>query len=211
MPGIASICAAMRRNCTLQTLRMSDTLPFRSVENELGSHLGRMLQFNSTLKSLDISKIQLRDEGMAIVADDLLMYNRSLTSLTLSSNKITMEGAKAIGKLLSEGTTLAHLNVSSNQLGDEGGCEIARALQYNSGLESLDMTSCAMRDEGLTALAESLARTSMYRFHAWGNHFGWGSCQRFADLVERPPYLKDLDFVINSVDGKLECAAISVA
>ena len=63
--------------------------------------------------------------GMAIVTDDLLKFNRSLTSLTLSSNKITMEGAKAIGKLLSQGSTLAHLNISSNTLGDEGGMVIA--------------------------------------------------------------------------------------
>merc|ERR1711988_18496 len=209
--GAATICAAMRRNSTIQTLRMGDLAGFQVVESDLPSHIGRMLQYNSALKSLDISKVQLRDEGMDIITEDLLKYNRTLTSLTLSSNKISMEGAKAIGRLLSEGTTLAHLNVSSNQLCDEGGVVIAQSLLYNSGLESLDMTNCAMRDEGLTALAESLARTSMYRFHAWGNHFGWGSCQRFADLVERHPYLKDLDFVINSVDGKLECAAISVA
>jgi len=209
--GAATICAAMRRNNTIQTLRMGDLAGFQVVESDFPSHVGRMLQHNSTLKSLDISKVQLRDEGMGIITEDLLKYNRTLTSLTLSSNKISMEGAKAIGKLLSEGTTLAHLNMSSNQLGDEGGVIIAQSLLYNSGLESLDMTSCKMRDEGLTALAESLARTSMYRFHAWGNHFGWSSCSRFADLVERHPYLKDLDFVINQVDGKLECAAISVA
>jgi len=103
------------------------------------------------------------------------------------------------------------LNISSNPLNDEGGVAIAQALLYNSGLESLDMTNCGLRDEGLAALAESLARTSMYKFHAWGNHFGEPACQRFADLVERHPYLKDLDFLINQVDGKLECAAVSVA
>merc|ERR1711998_194672 len=110
MPAAATLLAAMRRNSTIQTLRMGDLAGFQVVESELPSHIGRMLQFNSTLKSLDISKIQLRDEGMDIIAEDLLKYNRTLTSLTLSSNKISMEGAKAIGRLLSEGTTLAHLN-----------------------------------------------------------------------------------------------------
>merc|ERR1719324_1599687 len=139
---------------------------------------------------------------MSIIADDLLQYNRSLTSLTLKSNQITMEGAHALGRLLSEGSTLAHLDVSSNKLGDEGATAIAQALQRNSGLESLGITSCGIRDEGLVALAESLARKSMYRFHAWGNEFGENACNKFADLVERHPYLKDLDFLITNVDGK---------
>ena len=121
-----------------------------------------------------------------------------------------MEGAKAIGRLLSQGSTLAYLNISSNTLGDEGGVAIAEALQYNSGLESLDMNNCAMRDEGLAALADSLSRTSMYRFHAWGNHFGHHASSRFAELMERHPYLKDLDFLVHQVDGKLEAAAVSV-
>jgi len=209
MPGAATLCAAMRRNQTVQTLRMGDTTPFQTVESDLPSHIGRMLQFNSTLKTLDISKMQLRDEGIDIISEDLIKYNRSLTSLTLSSNKITMEGAKSIGKLLSEGTTLAHLNLSSNELGDEGGLVLAQALQYNSGLESLDVAKCGIRDQGLAALAESLARTSMYRFHAWGNEFGDNACQRFSDLIERHPYLKDRDFMMTRVDGHLQCAAIS--
>ena len=84
MPGIAAICATMRRNSTLQTLRMGDTVPFQSVEAEMGSHLGRMLQFNSSLKSLDISKIKLRDEGLEVLCQAMVKYNRSLTSLTRS-------------------------------------------------------------------------------------------------------------------------------
>merc|ERR1711988_148450 len=199
MVGAATICAAMRRNTMVQTLRMGDLAPFQVVESDLPSHIGRMLQYNSTLNSLDISKISLRDEGLDIIVEDLLKYNRSLTSLTISSNKVTMEGAKSLAKLLSEGETLQHLNVSSNKLGDEGGVAIAQALLYNanSRLESLDIKSCGMRDEGLSALAESLARTQMYRFHAWGNAFGEHACARFADLTERHPYLKDLDFMIN--------------
>merc|ERR1719324_311502 len=116
---------------------MGDLQTFQVVESDLPSHIGRMLQFNSTLKSLDISKTALRDEGIDIIAEDLLKYNRSLTSLSLNSNKITMEGAKAIGKLLSQGTTIEYLNVSSNQLNDEGGRVIAESLLYNSGLQSL--------------------------------------------------------------------------
>jgi len=210
MPGIASICAAMRRNCTLQTLRMSDTVPFRTVESELGSHLGRMLQFNSTLKSLDISKIQLRDEGLRVVSSQLLKYNRSLTSLTVSGNSISMEGASALAELLSHGNVLAHLNISANNLRDEGAAHLANALQYNSGLESLDVSNCAINDEGLASLADSLSRTSMYRFHAWGNYFGESATTKFTSLVERHPYLKDLDFVITKSDDQFRVAAINV-
>ena len=189
---------------------MGDMQPFQTVESDLPSHIGRMLQFNSTLKSLDISKIMLRDEGIEVVVDHLLRFNRSLANLTVSGNKITMEGAKALGKLLAQGSTLAKLVVSSNTLGDEGGVAIAEALQYNSGLESLEMTSCGMADEGLAALADSLSRTSLYSFHAWGNRFGTMATSRFADLVERHAYLKDLDFLIHQVDGKLEAAAVPV-
>jgi len=89
MVGAATICAAIRRNSTVQTLRMGDIAQFQVVESELPSHIGRMLQFNSTLQILDISKIQLRDEGMEIITDDLLKFNRSLTSLTISRCDLT--------------------------------------------------------------------------------------------------------------------------
>ena len=32
MPGAAAICAAMRRNATIQALRMGDIAPFQTVE-----------------------------------------------------------------------------------------------------------------------------------------------------------------------------------
>jgi len=206
MPGIAAICATMRRNSTLQTLRMGDTVPFQSVEAEMGSHLGRMLQFNSSLKSLDISKIKLRDEGLEVLCQAMVKYNRSLTSLTLSGNKISMEGAKALGELLSAGTVLAHLNVSSNRLCDEGALTLANSLQFNSGLESLDVSSCSIDDEGLSGLADVLSRTSLYRFHAWGNSFGENAAAKFADLLDGHPYLKDLDFIMTKVDNQFRVA-----
>jgi len=109
------------------------------------------------------------------------------------------------------GSTLAHLNISSNALCNEGAAAIAQAFQYNSGLESLDVINCGIRDEGMTALAESLTRTSMYRFHAWGNEFGENACHRFADLVERHPYLKDLDFLVTNVDGRFGVASVPAA
>ena len=85
------------------------------------------------------------------------------------------------------------------------------SLSLGGRLESLNVINCGIRDEGLAALGESLSRTSMYRFHAWGNHFGHMASTRFAELTERHPYLKDLDFAIHQVDGKLEAAAVSVA
>lgn len=77
-----------------------------------------------------------RAAELALITQQMLQYNRSLTSLTLAANQITMEGAKALGKLLSQGSVLVHLDVSSNRLCDEGAIVLADALQYNSGLET---------------------------------------------------------------------------
>eukprot|EP00656_Telonema_subtile_P001519 TRINITY_DN10668_c0_g1_i6.p1 TRINITY_DN10668_c0_g1~~TRINITY_DN10668_c0_g1_i6.p1 ORF type:complete len:144 (-),score=50.41 TRINITY_DN10668_c0_g1_i6:83-514(-) len=143
----------------------------------------------------------------------MCIRDSSLTSLTLSGNNISVQGAAALGALLANGTVLAHLNVSANRLCDQGAVQLANALQYNSGLESLDVSHCAIDDAGLSALADALTRTSMYRFHAWGNRFGCHAPGKFAELAERHPYLKDLDFIISKSEGEeqLRVAAISAS
>ena len=49
----------------------------------------------------------------------------------------------------------------------------------------------------------------MYRFHAWGNNFGQEATTKFVTLVERHPYLKDLDFIITKSDDEFRVAAVN--
>ena len=60
-----------------------------------------------------------------------------------------------------------------------------------------------------TRITEFCGRTSMYRFHAWGNNFGQEATTKFVTLVERHPYLKDLDFIITKSDDEFRVAAVN--
>ncbi|MFV8752792.1 GTPase [Nannocystaceae bacterium ST9] len=70
----------------------------------------------------------------------------ALTSLSLNSNSIGVEGAPALATL----TALTSLSLNSNSIGNEG----ARALATLTALTSLDLTNNSIGDEGARALLE---------------------------------------------------------
>lgn len=57
-----------------------------------------------------------------------LFVQRALTSLTLHSNKIGVEGARSLAAASVRNATLTSLNLNVNQIGSEGARSLAAAL-----------------------------------------------------------------------------------
>ncbi|CAF4202407.1 unnamed protein product, partial [Rotaria magnacalcarata] len=97
---------ALRKNTTLESLDIGET----KLTIECMQEIGKMLEMNCTLKSLDLNHNHLED--------DALMKNSALTSLDLSMNNLTETSANELACLLEESqTTLTTLSLSHNPLG----------------------------------------------------------------------------------------------
>ena len=108
--------------------------------------LVKALQGNTSLKSLNVSRNQIKYEGAKALAQ-----NQTLTSLDVSHNEIVDVGAKA----LAQNQTLTSLDVSINWIGDEG----AKALAQNQTLISLNISGNQIWDGGANALAQNQTLT----------------------------------------------------
>ena len=80
-----------------------------------------------------------------------------LTSLDLTFNKLSAEGAKAIAGALSSGmAVLKKIVLSTNSIKDEGAVAIAESLMSNWTLEELDLAGCSIGVMGGKALGAGL-------------------------------------------------------
>ncbi|GLE10056.1 hypothetical protein PINS_up022051 [Pythium insidiosum] len=108
-----------------------------------------------------------------------LVFNHSLTSLTLSRNALDDGAAKHIAALLRRPTSaLRRLDLEGNALGPLAARELAEALGGNETLESLSLESNPLTDQekdwsGVAALSAMLARNRGLRsLSLWRTRLG---------------------------------------
>lgn len=90
-----------------------------------------LLDNDSPLKYLSLSRCQLNDTAVKMIASRLRFptnASKALTALNLSSNKISDEGAQYLGDILRTNRQLAYLNLSSNLISDTGVNSILNSL-----------------------------------------------------------------------------------
>ncbi|RIB30296.1 hypothetical protein C2G38_2238357 [Gigaspora rosea] len=142
--------------------------------NEI-NELSRVISKNTTVTSLNLSKIRLgsinvnfrtsffkRSEvnaGVKMLAD-ALCKNSTLTYLNLYGNNLGSEGGKALAGALCKNSTLTSLNLGCNKLGSEGGKALADALCKNSTLTCLDLSENELGFGEGKALANALCKNS---------------------------------------------------
>ena len=144
-----------------------------------------MLELNHTLRSLNLAKCMIGDDGAVLLAD-ALRVNPSLCTLKLACNQIGAEGAEAFAQLLMQGgcRTLVELELSSNAIGDDGASAFAEAIANQPAcLRKLDLRSNCISDEGLTKLARVVGLSELSELLLWGNDFGRASAVEFDALL----------------------------
>jgi len=127
----------------------SDITDISLANNKLEDEdLGKILESVKEMKavtSLDISHNSGNRQTGSMLGEILKMRKESsLTSIDLSWNKVTHEGAISIVGGLRENMTLKSLNMSWNSLGDEAGKQLGVVLGEDKVLEFLDLSNCKL-------------------------------------------------------------------
>ena len=122
-------------------------LSLNSIGPQGASFFQWSLQYNHTLRELNLSRNNIQDDGATAIAQGLLKSSDSkLHVLDLSWNSLTNEGAIALAHVLKEKSILRSLKLASNAIGDEGVNAIADALHSDLALIELDIVGNQMHN-----------------------------------------------------------------
>ena len=142
--GFKTLCDALKTNTTLTTLNLSNN----KITDTQFIILIKGLQKNTTLEILNLSGNILNDNDVYLKLGEFLKQNKTLTTLNLSNNNITVEQFIILIKGLQKNTTLEILNLSGNILNDNVIKEIENLLEINRTL-----TNIIMDEENLNTMA----------------------------------------------------------
>eukprot|EP00730_Choanoeca_flexa_P006609 TRINITY_DN12186_c0_g1_i3.p1 TRINITY_DN12186_c0_g1~~TRINITY_DN12186_c0_g1_i3.p1 ORF type:complete len:137 (+),score=45.20 TRINITY_DN12186_c0_g1_i3:376-786(+) len=101
--------------------QLTSAVCFRLHTNDIGDvgivSVAEMLKVNTTLKNLDLDRINLNAEGGMTLAEGL-RRNTGLEQLDLQNNNLTSEGGMFIAKALADNDHLVELHLIGNGLDD---------------------------------------------------------------------------------------------
>jgi hypothetical protein len=135
--GFADVIEAVSLHPSLTSLTLPDLAPGATVE------LARGLMRNTLLKTLDLHKLFSQfDEADLIAISDLMLQNKTLTLLDLTSTcRIVEAGWEALGRMIAGNSSLRWLSINGMRLGTnlEARLPIVEALATNQSLTYLDL------------------------------------------------------------------------
>ena len=159
--GEAVGCAIERMlsvNRTLKVLNLSDC----RLDTTAVTHIAAGLAHNASLAELNIgagvwSRNNITSEGWVHLFK-ALCNNTSLKKLSISWNKLEIEGSVALTVMLSFNTSLTELNLGRCDIPEAGLTEILKTgMLLNTSLKKLDISHINLGMEGSVALAEMLS------------------------------------------------------
>jgi hypothetical protein len=112
---------------------------------------------NTLLKELDLSSCNVGDAG----AEALALALKGVEALDVSNNKISDEGAAAIGRALVEsecGCDCISMD-NNHDVGDAGAADLAAAVEHGA-IRNLSLRTCQVHADGAKAFGESLVGLS---------------------------------------------------
>jgi NLR family CARD domain-containing protein 3 len=138
-------------NTALLKLDLRDNM----IEAEGAQAFGSALRLSYTLQELNLSRNNIGDDGLRVIALGLKENRTSaLRRLDLSWNGIKDGGARLLADMLMDNSVLTYLNLRCNFICDEGIRALAESLPFPLALDELDLVGNQMRDP--TALIDAL-------------------------------------------------------
>lgn len=135
--GIKILADALKTNTVLQELLLANN---PNIGDKGAEYLVDLLiNYNRTLKVLDLTDINLTNCGLALLSD-AIKVNIQLRELRLGKNKFTHDGIKILADALKTNSTIINLDLSENNLTSECIITFADVLKYNTTLKSLDLS-----------------------------------------------------------------------
>ena len=195
--GTAALVRSIPSSSSLQTLSLAHA--------QIGRTAGAV-ESGSAAPTPDLASQSAEGRAAAAALDalaELLSRARSLTSLTLSSNKLNDEGARVLAQRLASGAIEA-LSIDSNQIGDAGAyseVESSGALQSGAPLLVLDLSRNGIGDAGAKALAGALsqAKPPLQSLSLGGNHIGTDGAKALLQMLRTNCKLLSLDLSSNPI------------
>jgi Ran GTPase-activating protein (RanGAP) involved in mRNA processing and transport len=122
------------------------------------SIIAKILNENTTLKTLVLSYNDLGDMSVHCLAKSLSLNHSSLDQLYLDSTGITDEGARYLAEMLKSNSTLKSVFLDKNNIGDRGIELLANALiHHNSTLIHINLDENKLvSDESVDILVQML-------------------------------------------------------
>ncbi|XP_035466925.2 protein phosphatase 1 regulatory subunit 37 [Scophthalmus maximus] len=149
-----TLVGALKVNRALRELHLTNNL-LNSYQDAL--QLGDLLRYNTTLRTLELSRNAVADAGLEELCDGLRRQTAGLKLLLLRNNQITAKGMVHLAKTLPLLKVLQVLDLAENVLGDEGVQDLRTPLMVNCSLLQLGLAQTNITCEGAVALAEVLA------------------------------------------------------
>ncbi|KAK3235886.1 hypothetical protein CYMTET_53941 [Cymbomonas tetramitiformis] len=160
LEALKALCCARQKIPEGKT-RFTPVITMLNVRgNPLGnSGVSRLItEFRSTscpLRNLDVAECQFTEKG-AHQLGEMLLVNRSLTTMNLSWNKVGIKGAQTLATAIASHPRLMSLNMAHVGMSDAGTGYIASALSENFTIQHLDISNNTIRGGACAVLASSV-------------------------------------------------------
>jgi Ran GTPase-activating protein (RanGAP) involved in mRNA processing and transport len=162
--------------------------------------LADALEANGSLTEVDVGGNSLKDAGIEVLTTALTMSATcKLQSLKIDENQITSTGAKAVAAYVAISASLTKLSLASNKLGEEGAKAICEALKGHKTLRELDVSGHAELGSniggpaGVKHVADMLVADGSLRFvNVLSNQLDAESATRLLQAKVQTPGLRSL-------------------
>eukprot|EP00002_Diphylleia_rotans_P030399 TRINITY_DN6242_c0_g1_i2.p1 TRINITY_DN6242_c0_g1~~TRINITY_DN6242_c0_g1_i2.p1 ORF type:complete len:339 (+),score=72.37 TRINITY_DN6242_c0_g1_i2:90-1106(+) len=101
--------------------------------------LGRALRLNTHVKTLLLDHNSIGDEGISLLFNNGLKYNKTITSLKLKFCGIGDVGARILAEYMVSGGILQDLDLQGNKISSRGVIILAEAMKGSSTLTTLNL------------------------------------------------------------------------
>jgi Ran GTPase-activating protein (RanGAP) involved in mRNA processing and transport len=123
----------------------------------VGDLIARMLLKNTTLCTLDISRIEVSDNELRPLAE-ALVENRTLAHLKLGGDKHCSKKTKQITDVLHWDCSLIGLDLSNSVLDESEIRKLSEILRKNNKLRYLNLSRCNLDDKRISIVAEAFKK-----------------------------------------------------
>ena len=194
--GVRALAVPLVANTSVTTLDLEDNW----LEAEGGIYVADMLKENCYISDLNLANNRLGSAGGRAMCDMLINFNTSLRSLNLSGNNLTDGDIELFATILLENNRLRELNLSHNDFGDGAGSILGHAIGENESLEILDLSWNHFRHQSGIAILDGIRASSrLKKVNVSWNGFGNEGSFAASDILKNNNVLLDLDLSSNRI------------
>ncbi|XP_069753979.1 NLR family CARD domain-containing protein 3-like [Narcine bancroftii] len=180
-PGIENLCSLLKdKNCTLQSLGLAKN----GLTGKSCSELISSLKINQSLKELDLSFNNLKNEGIDELSTFLGEPSCKLYSLKMENTKLTSDSCEKLSSVFKTNQTLTELDLSMNELGKKGLKILFSQCASDCKLQKLGLSKTGLTDISSTDFKSTFAKLQMLmHLDLSHNKFTNKSISSFQDFI----------------------------